>query len=159
MHISVVPATLEHALDVANHLRFSDIQELIALTPETPQFILERSFKTSKMTWAGLVEDRAALVFGVGEATPNIGMVWMLGTPLVDKHYRSFLKQCRGCVDTMNQMYPLLTNAADARNTKTLAWLKWLGFELHPPIPAGRFQLPFVPFTRQLSCVSPQQSQ
>lgn len=154
--IQVVPATLEHCLHVADNLRPLDWQELIALNDHSPRRALAESFGCSVMVWAGLVDDDVALVFGVGEVSETIGAPWMLGTHLVEKEAKSFLRQCRGYVDQMQAAYPLLTNCADQRNRRTLAWLRWLGFTLHDPIPFGRFGLPFVPFSRQQTCVIPQ---
>jgi len=39
--------------------------------------------------------------------------------------------------------YSHLENWVDARNTKAINWLRWLGFTVHDPVPFGVAGLPF----------------
>jgi hypothetical protein len=46
----------------------------------------------------------------------------------------------------MLSLFPVLENMVDARNTKSIKWLKRLGFTFGPPLPHPHSGLPFYPF-------------
>ncbi len=77
---------------------------------------------------------------GIGPATliGDVGIPWLMGTDLVDAHKRAFLCESRRMVGEWQKRYPVLRNLVDARYTKALRWLTWLGFTLGPPRPYGR---------------------
>ena len=47
----------------------------------------------------------------------------------------------------MRALFPYLFNFVDARNMKSIRWLKHLGYAVGPPVPFGVAGLPFHPFS------------
>jgi hypothetical protein len=49
-------------------------------------------------------------------------------------------------VERWRKRYGRMTNYVDARHTKAVRWIKWMGFEVLPAIPLGPQQALFHPF-------------
>ena len=108
MEITVRKATLEDARYIAANLRSDDRREIEALGLD-PAFAVEYSFTGSDEAYTSLC-DRVPLA-----------MV-RLGRQMVAK----FLEQ-----------YGSLENHCDARYTKTIKWLRLIGFHVSDPEPYG----------------------
>jgi hypothetical protein len=69
-------------------------------------------------------------IFGVAphKRHPGVGIVWLLGTPEVDRAAKALVKQGRYYVDLMQQLFPMLMNLVDIENSRTRRWLRALGF-------------------------------
>ncbi len=144
----IVPATLEHVAAMALHVRQADIDEVYAASGMDIVHALDMSWRLSTHCWAGIIDGEVACIFGV---TPynmleRRGVPWMLGTPLIERHALAFLRRCRWCITIMLSMYNHIENHVDVRNTKSVAWLKWLGFTFDEPQPYGKFRMPFMRF-------------
>ena len=144
----IVPATAEHIEAVAAHLRQADRDEVFAAAGLTGAEALRYSFENSIECWAGLVDGEPICIFGVSRSTllTGTGVPWMLGTPEVEHHVMPFLRRSRVVVRKWREHFDLLVNHVDARNTKSIQWLRWLGFTIRDVIPYGPFNLPFHPF-------------
>jgi len=144
----IVPAEAGHVVAMAPHVRQADVDEVYAATGMEIGPALEQSWRLSTHAWAGLIDGEVACIFGV---TPyNLlggrGIPWMLGTDLVERHALAFLRRSRWCVSTMLRLYNHLENYVDVRNEKSVAWLRWLGFQMDEPAPYGKFRMPFMRF-------------
>ena len=96
--------------------------------------------------WSCLVDGEPVAVFGVtppamlgGAAIP-----WLVGS--VHLNPRLLLRPAREVLDGWD--FEHLENWVDARNTKAVRWLRWLGFTIHPAGPYGVMGLPFHRFER-----------
>lgn len=146
---TIVPATQEHARQFAPLLRAADVAEVWAAGQVTPLEALERGIGASPGTcWAGFIDGEPVAIFGVTTASllSGIGVPWMLGTDLIEKHQVTFLRHCRPIVARWREDFAVLINMVDARNTTAHRWLRWLRFELGEPQPHGPEGLPFIPF-------------
>lgn len=76
----------------------------------------------------------------------NTGCPWMLATPHVDRYRRAFIEAGRFYTQSMLSEYDALENHVDARNVKSIAWLKRIGFQISAPEPFGVMGYPFHPF-------------
>lgn len=77
----------------------------------------------------------------------GVGIPWMLGTHDLDRHSRLFVLHGKRCVATLLESFERLENYVDARNHKSIRWLRRMGFEIHDPAPYGASGLPFRRFT------------
>ena len=145
---AIVPGTQEHVAQMLPHIRQADRNEVMASAGRTVEDLLGRSVEQAELVWAGLVNDKVACIFGVTGASllSETGIPWMIGTHLVEQHAKAFLRRNRLIVATMLVRYPHLKNYVDARNTKAIEWLRWLGFSLKPAEPFGVYLMPFHPF-------------
>ena len=144
----VIPATLDHALELAENMREADREEVWAAANYTPEQAALFSLDASRDAMTGLADDRVVCMFGVGAAAiiSTTGVPWLLTTDLVGKHARPFLRRNKKVVEEMNEKYVVLRNYVDARNTMAIRWLRWLGFDVLPSVPFGAEGLPFHPF-------------
>lgn len=149
MRIDVIPATPEHAADLAPRLRHADADEVWASGRYRPAEALRLSLGLSLMAWTGLVDDVPMCIFGVSPVSlmSGHGAPWMLGAEGLERHAVPFLRRNRAYVAEMLALCPRLENHVDARNALSIRWLRWLGFTIHPAAPFGPFGVPFHRFT------------
>jgi hypothetical protein len=148
---AVVPATLEHIQELAVTMRQADRDEVIAQTGSHPSIVLGMTFGSADVAWAGLVDGAVACVFGVcpsDHMSSEIGVPWLIGSDLIVQHQKRFLRENKKYVGEMHDLYPILENYVDYRNTVAIRWLKWLGFDILATEPHGPFKMPFHPFRR-----------
>lgn len=144
-------ATLEDAKELAPRLRQADLDEVRAACDHGPEEALVHSIKNSRFPKAGLVDGELVCLFGVGSNTllSTSGSPWLLGSDKIVKHARAFLKGSRIYLRDMKEEYGYLVNYVDARNTHSVRWLKWLGFEISKPVPFGPYGVLFHKFEIQ----------
>jgi hypothetical protein len=131
-------------------LRPADRDEIEALLgPGKERHAVEEGVRRSTLLWVGTIDDRIAAIFGVVplHMLGGQGVPWLLGTPLIDRYRGAFMRLNRPYIARMLAVFPQLANVVDARNVKSIAWLKRLGFTIHPPQPVGLAGLPFHVFT------------
>lgn len=139
------PTNLDFGL-LARDMRHADKEELAASNGETPAQALHGGILRSDNVWVAAEKDVPICVFGtVPTETPGVGIVWLLGTDLLDRRSKALLRQSREWVRVLRNSYDVLFNYVDCRNTKTRRWLKWLGFrEVAVDQRYGVARLPFV---------------
>lgn len=143
--VQIRPATQEDLLDLLTNMRAADWDEVQAATGDVEHALLFGA-KTSNWVEACIIDGQLACVFGLAPLQGLLGRQaapWMLGTPVIDKNQRVLLTHSRRYLERMRSEYPHLLNCVDARNKKSVRWLRWLGFTLHPAAPYGEAQLPF----------------
>lgn len=142
---AIVPTTEDHIEFVAEHMREDDINEVYASSGLSPYVALRFSCKMSDPCYTGTADDEPVCIFGVVPKSmlSDTGVPWLLGTDAVSRHARAFLRRNKKVVKQWRERFELLENYVDARNKKSIAWLEWLGFEIHPAKPYGVQGLPF----------------
>ena len=90
----IVPATLEHATELAERMREPDRQEVWAAAHQPPKKAILYSLAVSRDARTGLADGRVVCMFGVGTATilSNVGVPWLLATDEMERHARAFLR-------------------------------------------------------------------
>lgn len=133
-------------------VRPADVAEADALLgPGKLPWALAESVARSPLAWAA-VDDAGALIalFGVAPANGLLGdkgFPWLIGTTRLPRHRRALSRLAPPYIDLMLEAFPVLLNLVDARNAVSLAWLRRVGFTIHPAAPAGAAGLPFHLFT------------
>ena len=148
--ITILPATLAHALDLAPRVRAADRAELMDGWGHTPAFALTEGVLGSDRVWSGFADRDLVCIFGVAPVprSAGTGVPWLIGSDLILRHQRAFLRRNRAKLAEMQALYPVLRNWVDARNHAALRWLAWLGFTIDPAGPMGPRGLPFHHFHR-----------
>lgn len=144
----MVPATKEHAIEMAGKLRRADVEELKAVGKHNATKALIDSLDISVSAWTGIYDGKPAFIFGVADC-PNhekVGIPWMMGTPALDKCAKEFIKINPKYINYMRKRYNILINFVDVRNKRAIRWLEWLGFEMSDPKPYGVNNMPFMQF-------------
>jgi hypothetical protein len=143
-----VKATMEHALDLGGRLREADAAEVKAACGLGGVQALVQAMHVSAQTDAWLDDGKVVAMSGIS-STPeakNIGVIWMLASPELDRMPRCMLRGKRQYVHELLNGREMLMNFVDNRNIKAQRWLIWLGFTMGEPEPFGIEQLPFRPF-------------
>lgn len=155
----VLPTVYFDAQYLAPRMRQADVDEVYAMSGVSPLEALEQSVAASPDPRTGFMEGQIACMFGVAEhpmtALNSVGIPWLLTSDLISDHSLAFLRGSCDYIQEMRERYALLCNFVDARNTVSIEWLKWLGFEIQEPICVGYLGMPFHPFKmRGLSYVA-----
>lgn len=140
------PAVASDVDEILADLRQLDREEADALLGAgRADEAVRTSLKNSLMAWAGC--DRYGPVFVFGLVMPSVlgseGSPWMVGTSRTGRYPRELVRQARPYIARMLQAAPMLVNAVDARNTRSIAWLRHIGFTILPARPLGAAGMPF----------------
>jgi hypothetical protein len=134
--VRIVPLEACH-VGIAPFLRSDDLDEIMAYGSwESAEACIEYSISMTDIGWAGLCDDGIIAIGGAGGAGAldgRTGVVWLLSSVLADRYPVSFGKYTRALFGDLKRHYDVLVNYTDARYTKALRWLEWLGFEIKPP--------------------------
>lgn len=151
----IVPATIDHALDLAPRLRALDLAEIEAASGRPAAEVLAESVERAVWSEALMVDGQAEAIGGLGTCSMMFGpgIPWMVASDRATQHRRWFLRESRRQVGRMLASYDRLMNHVDARNGPAIRYLRWLGFTLAPAAPWGNAGLPFHPFTMERSLV------
>ena len=135
----LIPATAQHARQMAPHMRAAEIQEVWDSDGLDPEAALLREVERSVSSWAWVVDGEVACMFGIvspylldGQAYP-----WFLTTALVEKHARQFARACKTLLPELLAHHPRLVGMVDARHVLSVRWLQWLGARLSEAKPYG----------------------
>lgn len=144
----VVEAWLHH---IADNLRQSDLDEIEAMSGRDPTETVFGSVGLSSHAY--VVTDRdffPVAVFGAAPyPLPGVGIVWMVGTPGIDREALAIGRASRAAFNRLNEAYPIaLWNYIDDRNHLSKRWLRWGGFKEIDTKPMGPKALPFTLFSR-----------
>lgn len=156
--VQIIKATKAHIERLLPHVRQADIDEFYAMSMLSPREVLEKGILQSTKAWAGIIDGEVITIFGVspGSILTGIGVPWLVGSDLLEKYQKIFLRRCRPVLNSMLAIYPELINYVDARNHVAKGWLHWLGFKLEEAKPTGVLNYSFHRFSMRVeSCVTP----
>ena len=124
---------------LVRNMRKHDVQEVNAATRMGVRNAVETSVNLSTYAKTGLVNDELVCMWGVCPISliSSSGSPWMLGTDLIEKKQRIFLRRSKPWLEDIKKGYKTLENHVDERNTLSVRWLKWLGFEMNKAEPYG----------------------
>ena len=124
---------------LVRNMRKHDVQEVNAATRMGVRNAVETSLNLSTYAKTGLVNDELVCMWGVCPISliSSSGSPWMLGTDLIEKKQRIFLRRSKPWLEDIKKDYKTLENHVDERNTLSVRWLKWLGFEMNEAEPYG----------------------
>lgn len=144
-NIVIRKSTPDDILYLEDKLRHEDIREAWASYRYRPHEALFFSYVLSGQCFTYSYKDEPVAMFGTSDSEMgvNIGSIWLLGSDMIDKVFKSFAKHSKVMINYLIQPYEQLVNFVDVRNEKTIRWLKWCGAEFSDPVPWGKDQLPF----------------
>lgn len=129
--IRYVPANVYYCNELVNNLRAADRAEVEAARGHISALQLWFDIRDARDCSVALDDrDRVVCLFGVSDhpMQKEVGIVWLLGTDLLDKHMFQLCKEAKAKLSFWHLLYPILTNFTDLRNKRVLRWLQWLGF-------------------------------
>lgn len=126
------PATMDDVHYVAENMRKEDIEEAGAFML-SPLTALTIGYNTSDVCYALTAPDgEPAAILGVAPniAYKRMGAIWLLGTPLIEKYPKTFIRNTKPALNEMFEKtdYDAFFNYTYAENVLHHKWLKWTGF-------------------------------
>jgi hypothetical protein len=124
--IEFVPATMAHGRVVLGRLRAQELKTIAKLQID-PVMVLEAELGPD--AWTCLVQGEPAAMFGAASETILGGCrLWMLTTPLVERHAIPLLRWSKRYVELMSRTYSPVMGMVDPSNAVSKRWLEWIGF-------------------------------
>lgn len=140
-------ATKQDLIDLAPRLRVEDQEEVVATSGWPPQIVLPHFVGPNTFVIGVPESDTPEMVMGYAKIDEHAALIWMLSSPVIYKYPQRFAPASKAIIAKMHEHYPVLTNFIDARNTRHIKWLQWLGFKLIRRVDEfGPLSLPFYEF-------------
>lgn len=143
-------ASRSDAESLGARLRATDVEEIRAASGLAPLEALRRSYDLSTHVWAVRGRDEVpdaspVALWGVGPLSliEGRGCPWRLASDDFERLGLDIARLSRPLLDRMRTFYPRLENRVDARHTKAVRWLSWLGFAIDPAMAWGVEGRPF----------------
>ena len=151
--VELLVPTLQDVEHIAANLRAPDVRELQAMYG--PGVDLLHCLLLS----VAVSDDVYVAVSAAGEPVALTGVApvsllgglacpWLLGTEASVRYPRDIVAHGRRLVRKWERKYSHLFNYVDARNGRSIAWLRHIGFTISEAQPHGRAGLPFHRFER-----------
>lgn len=156
--VEVLPTKPGDAEILAARMRAPDLAEIHAASGQPPLKVIQAAIAATDQPMTAFFDGELACIFGVAPLNflAGQGAPWMLGSNQIDRHPGVFIKRCGDYIAEMASSYQHLLNYVDARNTRSIRWLKRMGFNFHDAVPYGVAQLPFHLFEmRSPLCANP----
>ena len=149
--ISIIPAVVDHAIDLAPRLRRSDRLEVMYSSGLNSLDALTQSIQFSKVCWTALIDGRPEICWGAAEFPPNpsMGIVWLLSSEEMYRIPGRFLEESHIYVSKMLETFDTLFNYVHAENMKSQQWLENMDFDAGERIEEyGVGRQPFILYVR-----------
>ena len=149
--LECVPCTLEHIEQLKPRMREADRVELELATGQSPEFILEESFRVSEHTFTFLEDGLVLCVFGVSShpQMEGAGIPWLIASDEAEAKGKSLVRYCKEKIDLLSAPYRVLLNMVHAENKVAIRWLIWCGFKFLPAVEVGPKNALFMPFIKE----------
>lgn len=142
-------ASVDDAVALYPNLREADRKEVELSGGPDVLASLIKSVQLSEVCMCAEDESGVLCIWGIVR-TPTCGVIWMLGSPLMQRYQKLLVTDTKPWVHKMLPHYGMLCNAVHQDNHKSIRWLKMLGFTLGPLLPEfGAGKAPFYPFYLQ----------
>jgi hypothetical protein len=131
-------------------LRKQDRVEIELSSGDPTVGVMLRALEMSDEAWVAVGDSGEPFgIYGV-TTVDGMGSPWMVATPEVYQHTKALVKDGRKWVAEILPRYPMLFNFVHAENTRSIAWLRALGFTLGEMVPQyGAHKAPFIFFHRE----------
>lgn len=143
VEIVCVPVEAWHVEHVAEYMRAADVKECRVLGNLSPREALDLSLSHYGVSWTAMFNGEPAAIFGVVNLSlmGGEGIGWLLGTTILEKHWRAFARASRAIFLDVLKHYDRITNVTHVDNTLSMRWLAWLGatFQIHGQL--ARFEI------------------
>lgn len=140
--VEIKPTSHEYIRLIKDRLRQESVDEIQMIGPDTEDAIAY-ALVLSRHSWTGLANGEVACMWGINPTSfvSNMATMWMITTPLVEKHAFLFLRWSRRFVEELMQAAEFETIHGQVRADfhRSVSWLKWLGFNVQSPVEGMRY--------------------
>ena len=141
----LVPATINHAVYIANCMRPEEVLEVRLATDYSPHEATINSLRSSTVAASMLVDQIPVGMSGLTEVSKvgKYGNPWLLTTPMMKKYPIFLVKNTIKFIDIWLDYKPILQNFVHAEYIDSLRWAKACGFTVYEAEPYGVWGEPF----------------
>lgn len=134
MKVEIVPAKIEHLIDLVERMRERERSAFEQLG-ENPEKVLTQELAKSIVSYTGLVDGKVAVVCGARSEglLAADAYVWITCTDLVEQHPLVFLRHTRKVLAMLHQYFDTIHGLVLADFYVSVRWLEWLGFAVGEP--------------------------
>jgi hypothetical protein len=127
--ISFRKAELEDGITILSNLRFHEARTIEKLQLDAVG-LLDKALRNEFPSFVCMVDGEPAAIFG-GHSETLLGetRLWMLTTPLIEKHQVPLLRASKRFVEWMARTYGPVVGMVDSEFEASRAWLRWIGFK------------------------------
>lgn len=149
--LEIRPARAEDVAALEDRLRDEDRGEIIAAGYPDARSCLSYGLRHSLECSTVLLDGKPVAMFGLNARTllGAEAMVWLLGTPDMERIKKSFMRWSRIFITVWIGRYPLLWNLVPTKYEKSLKWLRWLGASFGRTVTMGGVDFQLVFFMRE----------
>lgn len=135
--IYLVHAKRRHCLETVRDMREADRRELTASSGDAEMAVL-RGWLGSSYCFAGVDTcGRTLGIFGVFRESAHWWCPWLIGTEALDEYPREVARLSLLLFPRLLARFPNMRNYVDARNVRSIRWLRRLGFNFNGPMAYG----------------------
>lgn len=137
-NVQFVPATADDVRRFIPLARAEHRGEIEAMGGDVDT-LMRKTFAMSAEAWAVTFDGEPAVLFGVIPISllQGYGSPWVLTTPVIERHRKTFYRLSREVVTRLREHYPMLGSSIYHKFGKSLRWARKLGFEVKDPHPCG----------------------
>jgi hypothetical protein len=130
---------------LSKNMRQSDKNEVWASHHHMPHDALSLSLEHSILCLTVEKQGEVVAMFGIcpDSILGTSATIWLLASDKLEEIKKRFVRHSRKFVQMMLDFYPYLYNSVDARNIKSIEWLRFIGANIEDAKPYGVEQMPF----------------
>lgn len=123
-------AQAEHAPLILQNLRDYAVPEDIEKFGVGPR--LKNDIASSAWAYAGYHDEALAVIWGVKASSmiSGYGYLWMISTKVCDEHPFLLARHSKMFIEQMTKTFPVLHGLVERKYTRSIRWLRWLGFTI-----------------------------
>ena len=134
--ITTRPVTYEAMGQLAANMRVADVHEVQYLNGSLPAAaVVDAVMVSDDKCAAAYWDDELLCIYGCAELSTmgRVGSPWLLGTHAMNRHGLDLMATSRVAQGQMFETYDMLMNSVWAENTRSIAYLRRLGFTFSGP--------------------------
>lgn len=127
----IIPATMDHARSVLKNLCAESGWD------QPTEKDVAAAMARSQLCWAGVVNGETVCIAGAQQLSLICGgaYIWMLTSNVRNRH--ALARESVAVTKNLLEIYQYLSGHVDLKHTRSVRWLRWLGFEIHDPVFVG----------------------
>lgn len=131
MKVEIVEGRFEHVVGLLENMREVERAQCEKLYGAELETKAARIYSQSLLTFAGLVDGKCVVVWGVHTSLlAGEGWVWLLGSKFIEEHPVVFLRHSKRMLRELLGTFPKLYGIVLTEFDCGCRWLEWLGFDV-----------------------------